>query len=75
MEHIPIDDTTIEGRECTCYDDQRPYDDDDMSTSHFCRRCQFCDHKWWGLHCPHEVRQNPCTRCGERPVRVSEGDS
>lgn len=56
--------------DCDC--DFDPYDvgDEDfgIESTHYRRTCEFCGNQWWGLHCPHETIQNPCTACGRRPI-------
>lgn len=37
---------------------------------HHLRVCLHCGGYWWGLHCPHDGRQNPCAHCGERPATL-----
>lgn len=71
-EPTPIDDNLPPG-ECECDFTPDPEDPNDLSASHYYRRCLFCGCKWWGLHCPHDGYQNPCPKCGKRPVPVSEG--
>lgn len=49
--------------ECNCTFD--PYEDGTNDESyHFKRTCENCGHVWWGLHCPHDGSQWPCTECG-----------
>ncbi len=72
LKHQPIDDSVVAGEPCEC--EFTPYNDDDESESstHYFRRCQFCQHAWYGLHCPHDGYQNPCENCGQKPMPVSE---
>ena len=51
--------------DCTCEFD--PYEDCDEESWHFLRTCAECGHQWYGLHCPHDLYQNPCPNCGIRP--------
>jgi hypothetical protein len=37
---------------------------------HYTRTCENCGYVWGGLHCPHDGYQNPCPKCGTRPVPV-----
>ena len=37
---------------------------------HYHRTCLSCGENWWGLHCPHDGIQNPCSACGMRPNTV-----
>ena len=56
---------------CDC--EFTPYADGDPEESwHYLRQCLFCGHRWYGLHCPHDGYQNPCGKCGQRPVPVTE---
>jgi hypothetical protein len=41
---------------------------------HYFRTCLKCGKNWWGLHCPHELYQNPCGQCGLVPVTVVAPD-
>jgi hypothetical protein len=54
------------GVSCDCEFDPDPTDPDD--DWHYRRTCQFCGRHWYGLHCPHDLIQNPCAHCGETPT-------
>lgn len=51
---------------CDCEFDT--YDDDPEESWHYRRVCAHCGEAWWGLHCPHDGRQNPCPGCGVVPT-------
>ena len=69
---IPVDDTVKAGEECNCEFTPYPSDHDEEESWHFLRRCQHCGNTWYGLHCPHDGYQNPCGKCGARPVPLPE---
>jgi len=56
---------------CDCEFDHDPEEPDEQST-HYLRVCLHCGGKWWGLHCPHDLIQNPCALCGVVPRPVAE---
>jgi hypothetical protein len=72
-ETIPIDDLVKPGEECRC--EFQPYDKPDPlgESVDYKRKCRNCGHVWWGLHCPHDGYQNPCSKCKTRPATVPEG--
>jgi len=41
---------------------------------HYHRTCLGCGKNWWGLHCPHDGYQNPCSKCGLIPATVLDPD-
>ncbi|GEM_PF-1899086 len=43
---------------------------DEEPSWHFERKCEYCQHVWYGLHCPHDEYQNPCPKCDKRPTVV-----
>lgn len=48
------------------------YDDGDTEESfHYKRKCTFCGHKWYGLHCEHDGYQNPCPNCFKKPIPIT----
>lgn len=52
---------------CNC--EFAPYPEGDGKESyHYFRTCLFCGHEWYGLHCPHDGYQNPCSQCGKYPI-------
>lgn len=53
---------------CDC--EFSPNPDSDEEPWHYLRRCQFCNHTWYGLHCPHDGHQNPCMGCDRVPEVV-----
>ena len=70
-EHIPE-----EGEMCDCDFDEYEEGDADYGEEswHYRRTCLHCGHTWYGLHCPHDGRQNPCPSCGIIPAVVHEED-
>jgi hypothetical protein len=53
--------------DCDCEFDK--YEDEPQEESwHFKRECRECGHVWYGLHCPHDDKQNPCPNCGIVPI-------
>ena len=46
-------------------------DELDEST-HYYRVCTNCGYGWWGLHCPHDGYQNPCSNCDKRPKTLPD---
>lgn len=67
---VPIDDTIIPGAPCECQFTPDPDDPNavEYGSWHYLRRCEHCRGTWWGLHCPHDLKQNPCINCGQRPT-------
>lgn len=63
---------------CNCEFDVDPDSDDENTpetTWHYRRTCRHCSGVWWGLHCPHDGRQNPCPHCGVRPTPVCSDET
>ena len=55
---------------CNC--EFAPYHYSAEESWHYLRQCLFCGHQWYGLHCPHDGYQNPCSQCGGRPEVIHE---
>jgi len=48
---------------CNCEFDTDPQSEDERTPEtawHYLRTCTNCGGQWYGLHCPHEGRQNAC---------------
>ncbi len=45
-------------------------DSNDESLWHFKRTCKRCGTGWAGLHCPHDLIQNPCPECHLVPIPI-----
>ena len=62
---------------CNCDFTPYPKIDEDFGKEsyHYLRTCLFCEHKWYGLHCPHDFYQNPCSQCGKYPIPVPDVDN
>lgn len=59
---------------CNCEFDPDPAEPDEPSW-HFLRTCPSCGKTWWGLHCPHDGRQNPCMHCGVTPAPIPDPEA
>lgn len=53
---------------CNC---EPEVDEPGEEATHFRRTCEHCGFEWWGLHCPHDLLQNPCGQCGIKPTPVT----
>lgn len=56
---------------CDCQFTPDPNDPDENTPDtawHYKRTCAACGVEWFGLHCPHDLRQNPCPHCGKVPT-------
>jgi hypothetical protein len=58
---------------CDCEFEPYPEGDEDFGeeSTHYHRTCLFCGAVWWGLHCPHDLYQNPCPDCKKVPLTIS----
>lgn len=66
-----IDDQITAGDLCEC--EFTPFDDGDEEESfHYKRRCSSCGGTWYSLHCPHDLNQKPCIKCGSINEPVPE---
>lgn len=55
--------------ECCSFDEYEQCDSEYGEESwHYKRTCLHCGEQWYGLHCPHDGRQNPCPGCGILPA-------
>lgn len=59
---------------CDCEFTAYP-DEPEEESWHYLRMCVFCGRDWWGLHCPHDGYQNPCPKCGMRPIPRPEEET